>query len=74
MRMKTILNWLYENWMKGTPFLALYFLSNGLVSTEVNIVSIIVGIIAQASMMVYGFAYLVPTSKKEGYHRSVLNK
>jgi len=24
MRMKTILNWLYENWMKGTPFLALY--------------------------------------------------
>ena len=22
--MKTILNWLYENWMKGTPFLALY--------------------------------------------------
>lgn len=48
-----------------------YFLSNGLVSTEVNILSIIVGIIAQASMMVYGFAYLVPTSKKEGYHKSV---
>ena len=22
--MKTTLNWLYENWMKGTPFLALY--------------------------------------------------
>ena len=48
-----------------------YFLSNGLVSTQVNIISIIVGIIAQASMMVYGFAYLVPTSKKEGYHKSV---
>ena len=27
--------------------------------------SVILGIIAQASMMVYGFAYLVPTSKKE---------
>ena len=24
MRMKTTLNWLYEHWMKGTPFLALY--------------------------------------------------
>lgn len=24
MRMKKTLNWLYENWMKGTPFLALY--------------------------------------------------
>ena len=22
--MKTTLNWLYEHWMKGTPFLALY--------------------------------------------------
>lgn len=22
--MKKTLNWLYENWMKGTPFLALY--------------------------------------------------
>ena len=43
-----------------------YFLSNHLVSTEVNIISIIVGIIAQASMMVYGFGYLVPKIKKEG--------
>ncbi len=51
-----------------------FFLSNDLVSTGVNIVSVILGIIAQASMMVYGFAYLVPTSKKEGYHRSVQNK
>ena len=50
-----------------------YFLSNGLVTTEVNIISIIVGIIAQASMMVYGFAYLVPKSKREGYHKSVSN-
>ena len=47
-----------------------HFLSHGLVSTEVNIISIIVGIIAQASMMVYGFAYLVPKSKREGYHKS----
>ena len=46
-----------------------YFLSNGLVTTEVNIISIIVGIIAQASMMIYGFAYLVPKSKREGYHK-----
>lgn len=43
-----------------------YFLSHHLVSTEVNIISIIVGIIAQASMMVYGFGYLVPKIKKEG--------
>ena len=41
-----------------------FFLSNGLVSTGVNIVSVILGIIAQASMMVYGFAYLVPTFRK----------
>ena len=51
-----------------------YFLTNGLVSTGANVFSIIVGIIAQASMMVYGFAYLVPTSKKEGYHKSVNDK
>ncbi|MBO7052176.1 MAG: hypothetical protein J6W24_05880 [Prevotella sp.] len=50
-----------------------YFLTNSLVTTEVNIISIMVGIIAQASMMVYGFAYLVPKSKKEGYHKSVCN-
>lgn len=48
-----------------------YFLSNSLVSTEVNVISIIIGIIAQASMMVYGFAYLVPSSKRDGYHKSV---
>ena len=48
-----------------------FFLTNDLVSTGANILSIIVGIIAQASMMVYGFAYLVPQSKKEGYHQSV---
>ena len=48
-----------------------FFLTNGLVSTGANILSIIVGILAQASMMVYGFAYLVPQSKKEGYHQSV---
>ena len=48
----------------------IYFLSNHLVSTPVTIASIIVGIIAQASMMVYGFAVCVPRSKREGYHKS----
>ena len=43
-----------------------YFLSNHLVSAEVNIASIVFGIIAQASMMIYGFAYLVPKIKREG--------
>lgn len=121
------MEWLYANWMKATPFLALYtfilvwlnvrdsnyflyliwlqgiiywvhefeeyvcpggfldffnrgplgstrgdytkwyFLSNGLVSPMANVISIIVGIIAQTSMMVYGFAYLVPKMKREGY-------
>ena len=36
-----------------------------LVSTQANIISIIVGIFAQASMMIYGFGYLVPKMKKE---------
>ena len=53
-------------------YMVYYFLSNNIVSTEVNIISIIAGIIAQASMMVYGFAYLVPKSKREGYHKSVI--
>ena len=44
-----------------------YFLSNHLVSTGANIASIIFGIIAQASMMVYGFGFLVPKMKREGY-------
>jgi uncharacterized PurR-regulated membrane protein YhhQ (DUF165 family) len=43
-----------------------HFLSNNLVSMEVNIASIIFGILAQASMIVYGFAYLVPKMKREG--------
>ncbi len=46
-------------------YMVWYFLSNGLVSPTVNIISIIVGIVAQASMMVYGFAYLVPKMKRE---------
>lgn len=44
-----------------------YFLSNGLVSMGANIASIIFGIIAQASMMVYGFGFLVPKMNREGY-------
>ncbi len=42
-----------------------YFLSNNLVSTKVSVISIIVGVLAQASMMIYGFGYLVPKMKKE---------
>ena len=42
-----------------------YFLANHLVSNTTNILSIIVGILAQASMMIYGFGYLVPKMKKE---------
>lgn len=42
-----------------------YFLENDLVSSTTSIVSIIVGIIAQISMMIYGFAYLVPKMKRE---------
>lgn len=42
-----------------------YFLDNGLVSQTANITSIVVGIIAQISMMIYGFLYLVPKMKKE---------
>ena len=42
-----------------------YFLSNNLVSTKINIISIVIGVLAQASMMIYGFCYLVPKMKKE---------
>lgn len=44
-----------------------YFLTNNLVSTGANIASTIFGIIAQASMMIYGFGFLVPKMKREGY-------
>ena len=72
--MNKALQWLYDNWMKATPFLAIYsailiwmYVKDvNYALTEVNIISIIVGIIAQASMMVYGFGYLVPKIKKEG--------
>ncbi len=47
-------------------YMVWYFLSNDLVSTSVNIASIVFGILAQASMMIYGFAYLVPKIKREG--------
>ena len=46
-----------------------YFVSNWLTTVESNIIRIIVWIIAQASMMVYGFWYLVPKLKKEGLRR-----
>lgn len=42
-----------------------YFLSNHFVSSTENIISIIVGVLAQASMMIYGFGYLVPRMKRE---------
>lgn len=41
-----------------------YFISNNLVSWGVNIASIIVGILAQASMMIYGFGVLAPRVKR----------
>ena len=46
-------------------YMVWYFLSHNLVSTQANVISIIVGILAQASMMIYGFGYLVPKMKKE---------
>ncbi len=46
-------------------YTAYYFISNNLVSAEVNIISLIVGILAQASMMVFGFGYLKPKLKRE---------
>ena len=46
-------------------YMAWYFFDNNLVTTQGNIISIIVAIIAQASMMIYGFGYLVPKIKKE---------
>lgn len=51
-------------------FTIYYFLSNNIISTQANIISIIVGVIAMLSMMIYGFAYLVPKSKREGYHKA----
>lgn len=48
-------------------YMVWYFLTNGLVSPTSNIISIIVGIIAQVSMMIYGFGFLVPKMKREGY-------
>ena len=42
-----------------------YFVSNGLCSTTCNVISIIVGVLAQASMMIYGFGFLKPMMKRE---------
>lgn len=47
-------------------YTAWYLLSHGLVSTGANIASIVFGILAQASMMIYGFAFLIPKIKREG--------
>lgn len=46
-------------------YMSWYFWANNLVSLQANIISIIVAIIAQASMMIYGFAFLVPKMKRE---------
>lgn len=46
-----------------------YIVSNIPVSATANIASIIFGIVAQASMMIYGFAYLVPKIKREGLRK-----
>lgn len=46
-------------------YMSWYFWTNNLVTIQTNIISIIVAIIAQTSMMIYGFAFLVPKMKKE---------
>ncbi|MBE6200555.1 MAG: HXXEE domain-containing protein [Rikenellaceae bacterium] len=46
-----------------------YFLSNHLVSNTVIVWSIVFGIMAQASMMIYAFAFLVPKIKREGLRK-----
>ena len=48
-------------------YMVWYFFTNLQFSTTVHIVSIIVGIIAHISMMIYGFGVLVPRAKREGY-------
>lgn len=44
-----------------------YFYNNHLVLLQTNIISIVVAIIAQSSMMIYGFCYLVPKIKKDNF-------
>ena len=46
-------------------YMSWYFWSNNLITVQTNVISIIVAVLAQASMMIYGFAYLVPKMKKE---------
>ena len=46
-------------------YMSWYFWSNNLITVQTNIISIIVAFLAQASMMIYGFAYLIPKMKKE---------
>ena len=46
-------------------YMVWYFLTNNLATTQINVISIIFAIIAQASMMIYGFGYLVPKMKRE---------
>ena len=71
-----ILLWLYVKeqnfalfliWLPFAIYTICYFLSNNLVSTTANVLNIVFGIIAQASMMIYGFGFLVPQMKREGY-------
>lgn len=46
-------------------YMSWYFWSNNLITDQTNVISIVVAVLAQASMMIYGFAYLVPKMKKE---------
>ena len=46
-------------------YMSWYFWSSNLITVQTNVISIIVAVLAQASMMIYGFAYLVPKMKKE---------
>ncbi len=42
-----------------------YFWTNNLITLQNGTISVIIAIIAQASMMIYGFGYLVPKMKRE---------
>ncbi len=51
-----------------------YFATNLDFSTSVYVISAIVGILAQASMMIYAFGVLLPRVKREGLLREKKNQ
>lgn len=50
-------------------YAAWYILTNEHITAAANVASILFGIAAQASMMIYGFAYLVPKIRREGLRK-----